>query len=70
MRSYARYWKETFRLPAMDHDDVFGQVEAGTHRRRARRPGRRARAGASCWRSPHSGNWDVAGLWVTRRWGT
>ena len=28
MRSYARYWKETFRLPAMDHDKVFEQVEA------------------------------------------
>ena len=28
MRSYARYWKETFRLPAMDHDEVFAQLEA------------------------------------------
>ena len=30
MRSYARYWKETFRLPAMDHDDVYERVVRGT----------------------------------------
>ena len=70
MRSYARYWKETFRLPAMDHDEVFAQVEAQRDRRGAHRTRGQPRAGASCCRCTHSGNWDVAGLWVTRRWGS
>lgn len=69
MRSYARYWKETFRLPAMDHDEVFAKVEAGTigaeHLDRAREQGKGVVLAVT-----HSGNWDVAGLWVTRRWGT
>jgi len=69
MRSYARYWKETFRLPAMDHDEVFEQVEAGTigaeHIDRALEQGKGVMLVVT-----HSGNWDVAGMWVTRRWGT
>jgi KDO2-lipid IV(A) lauroyltransferase len=69
MRSYARYWKETFRLPAMDHDEVFAQIEAtvigAEHIDRAVAEGRGIMLPVT-----HSGNWDVAGLWVTRRWGT
>jgi KDO2-lipid IV(A) lauroyltransferase len=69
MRSYARYWKETFRLPAMDHDEVFAQLEAGVigaeHIERAVAEGR-----GIVLPLTHSGNWDAAGLWVTRRWGS
>ena len=69
MRSYARYWKETFRLPAMDHDEVFAQLEAtvigAEHIERAVAEGRGIMLPVT-----HSGNWDIAGLWVTRRWGT
>lgn len=69
MRSYARYWKETFRLPAMDHDEVFAQLEAtvigAEHVERAIAEGRGIMMPVT-----HSGNWDIAGLWVTRRWGT
>ena len=68
MRSYARYWKETFRLPAMDHDDVYQRVVRGTvgleHIDAAQAAGR-----GTVIALPHSGNWDVAGLMVTRRWG-
>ena len=68
MRSYARYWKETFRLPAMDHDDVYRRVVASTvgleHIDAAQAAGR-----GTVVVLPHSGNWDVAGLMVTRRWG-
>ncbi len=68
MRSYARYWKETFRLPAMDHDDVYQRVVRGTvgleHIDAAQAAGR-----GTVVVLPHSGNWDVAGLMVTRRWG-
>ena len=69
MRSYARYWKETFRLPAMNHDEVFERVEAvaigSEHIDRAVADGR-----GIVLPITHSGNWDVAGLWVTRRWGS
>ncbi len=69
MRSYARYWKETFRLPAMDHDEVFAHLEAGVvgaeHVDRAVAEGRGIMMPIT-----HSGNWDAAGLWVTRRWGS
>jgi KDO2-lipid IV(A) lauroyltransferase len=69
MRSYARYWKETFRLPAMDHDEVFEQLQAGVigaeHIERAVQEGR-----GIVLPLTHSGNWDAAGLWVTRRWGS
>lgn len=68
MRSYARYWKETFRLPAMDHDEVYERVVRNTvgleHIDAAQAAGR-----GTVVVLPHSGNWDVAGLMVTRRWG-
>ena len=69
MRSYARYWKETFRLSAMDHQQVCDVVEANTigaeHIDRAKEQGRGVVLAVT-----HSGNWDVAGMWVTRRWGS
>jgi KDO2-lipid IV(A) lauroyltransferase len=68
MRSYARYWRETFQLPTMDHAAVVAQVEAGTvgveHLDAAMAAGRGAVIAL-----PHSGNWDVAGLFGTRRYG-
>lgn len=68
MRSYARYWKETFRLPSMDHDAIFADVErtviGAEHIDRAVDEGR-----GIVMPITHSGNWDVAGLWVSRRWG-
>ena len=68
MRSYARYWKETFRLPAMDLAAVAASVDATTvgaeHIARAQREGR-----GMVLTVPHAGNWDIAGLWVTRNFG-
>ena len=69
MRSYARYWKETFRLQGMAHDEVYAQVEATVigkeHIQRAVDEGR-----GIVLPITHSGNWDVAGLWVARTWGS
>jgi len=68
LRSYARYWVETFRLPSMDHDAVVARVVAGTtgleHVDAAHAAGR-----GSVMVLPHSGNWDVGGLMMTRRYG-
>jgi lauroyl/myristoyl acyltransferase len=64
MRSYARYWMETFRLPSMDVDQVLAHAvtEGWQH----------VQAGLEAGRGvilalPHSGNWDVAGLWLIRQ---
>ena len=62
MRSYARYWKETFRLPAMDHDEVSAQVEAsmigGEHIERAVAEGRGIVLPLP---TPGTGTWPASG---------
>jgi KDO2-lipid IV(A) lauroyltransferase len=61
MRSYARYWLETFRLPAMDEQQVVAQTHvSGTHHLTAARDAGRGIVVVL----PHMGNWDVAGLWL------
>lgn len=63
LRSYARYWYETFRLPAMDPGKVHTATEATG-------PGLTAMyAALGSGRGvvlalPHSGNWDAAGVWL------
>lgn len=61
MRSYARYWHETFRLHRMDTDSVAERALAGTigaeHVRAAQAAGQ-----GIVLALPHSGNWDIAGL--------
>lgn len=63
MRSYARYWRETFRLPRLDHAEVARRVERQTvgahHLDAALAAGRGAIVAL-----PHSGNWDVAAVWL------
>jgi KDO2-lipid IV(A) lauroyltransferase len=62
LRSYARYWCEAFRLPTMDRADVLGRMDphaAGMAPLfEALNEGRGVVAAL-----PHSGNWDLAGLW-------
>jgi phosphatidylinositol dimannoside acyltransferase len=69
LRSYARYWLETFRLPAMDLDEVFATSLAqskGMHYIRDAVDSGRGLVLAL----PHSGNWDVAGLMLSRLHGS
>lgn len=65
MRSYARYWKESFRLPSMDLDataaSIASSVEGREHIDAALAAGRGAILAL-----PHSGNWDMAGVWCAR----
>jgi phosphatidylinositol dimannoside acyltransferase len=62
MRSYARYWLETFRLPAMDHAAVARRVNAtGVAGLDAAHAAGRGVVIAL----PHMGNWDIAGVWLT-----
>jgi phosphatidylinositol dimannoside acyltransferase len=67
MRSYARYWLETFRLPKMDHAAVAAQADGQTsgteHLDAAVAAGR-----GFVLALPHAGNYDVAGLWLIDRY--
>lgn len=67
LASYARYWREAFRLPSMNHTDlgtrlwvndielVWAALEAGR---------------GAVLALPHSGNWDMAGVWLVQNHGT
>ena len=66
MRSYARYWLETFRLPKMDHGrdrcDRRPRHDGAQHIDEAVAAGR-----GYVLALPHMGNWDVAGIWLIDR---
>jgi KDO2-lipid IV(A) lauroyltransferase len=63
LRSYARYWLETFRLPKLDAAEVAARTGAATegveHLDAALAAGR-----GVILALPHQGNWDVAGMWL------
>jgi KDO2-lipid IV(A) lauroyltransferase len=69
LASYARYWREAFRLPTMNlpalarqlHDSVHGQdnLEAAL-----------AAGRGVVLALPHSGNWDMNGMWLAQTHGT
>jgi KDO2-lipid IV(A) lauroyltransferase len=64
MRSYARYWLETFRLPSMD----IAETLAHTHTVGADNIHRASSHGRGVILAlPHSGNWEVAGIWLVEQ---
>ena len=67
--SYARYWREAFRLPSMDLAAVSARLDkvfiGAEHFAAANRAGRGA-----VMALPHSGNWDMAGVWLAQHYGT
>ena len=50
LRSYARYWLETFRLPSMDHDEVVANARVASRWHAAHRGRDRVRGGGWCSR--------------------
>jgi phosphatidylinositol dimannoside acyltransferase len=69
LASYARYWREAFRLPAMNHRTLAQQLDTlvlgHEHLDAALASGRGAVVAL-----PHSGNWDMAGVWLAQKYGT
>lgn len=68
LRSYSRYWLETFRLETMDHRAVAENTRAnlvgGEHVDAALERGK-----GVVFALPHSGNWDAAGIWLVETHG-
>ncbi|MER5701597.1 phosphatidylinositol mannoside acyltransferase [Micromonospora sp. NPDC002296] len=63
LRSYARYWMEAFRLPALSREEIlagFRLAPEGVDRLAADVAAGRGAVVAL----PHAGNWDAAGAWV------
>ncbi|HZQ32263.1 MAG TPA: phosphatidylinositol mannoside acyltransferase [Mycobacterium sp.] len=69
LASYARYWREAFRLPSMNHKKLFTRLDASLqgneHLVAALGDGR-----GTVLALPHSGNWDMAGVWLVHKHGT
>lgn len=65
MRSYMRYWREAFQLPGMAGPELAAKVDAGFDEADVRRLDRAIARGRGVVLSlPHSGNWDMAGVWL------
>ena len=68
LRSYSRYWLETFRLPKMDLREVVARTDVLTEGREHIEAGLDAGKGVVL-ALPHQGNWDVAGAWLVANHG-
>jgi phosphatidylinositol dimannoside acyltransferase len=66
LRSYARYWLETFRLPKMNHREVAARLDQHAYGTEHLDAAMAAGKGAVIV-LPHMGNWDVSGLWFVQR---
>lgn len=68
LRSYARYWKEIFRLPGMDHEAIYRRVDeefVGAQLIDAALE----RGKGLVLALTHTGNFDVSGIWLVARHG-
>ncbi|CCQ16646.1 putative acyltransferase [Rhodococcus sp. AW25M09] len=68
VRSYARYWREAFRLPSMDLAEQAAVIDKCVHGQEHLEAALSAGKGAVL-ALPHSGNWDMAGMWLVRKHG-
>ena len=68
LESYARYWREAFRLPSMDHRALGARLAGNTHGKEHLDAALATGRGA-VMALPHSGNWDMAGVWMTQKYG-
>lgn len=69
MASYARYWYEAFRLPSMDFAEAAANVHI-TDEDVARFTVELEKGKGLIFALPHSGNYDMAGVWLVQHNGT
>jgi phosphatidylinositol dimannoside acyltransferase len=69
LRSYARYWREAFRLPSMDLEAVYATCDSLVSGQENLDAALEQGSGAVL-ALPHSGNWDMAGVWLVGHSGT
>ncbi len=69
MASYARYWYEAFRLPSMDPAEAAANVHI-PDAEVARFDAELAKGKGLIFALPHSGNYDMAGVWLVDLHGT
>lgn len=69
LASYARYWREAFRLPTMDHTTLGPLLDKTAFGKEHLEAALAAGRGAIL-ALPHSGNWDMAGVWLVQLNGT
>lgn len=68
VRSYARYWREAFRLPSTDPAQIVASTVISDYD--AELVDRLSDAGRGLiFALPHSGNWDTCGVWLVDRQG-
>lgn len=68
VRSYARYWCETFRLPSIDHAALYKEVDPAASGQE-NLDAALAEGNGVILALPHTGNFDVAGVWLAQRQG-
>ena len=67
LESYARYWREAFRLPTMDQR-VLGKRLTDSLKGREHLDAALDRGRGLVLALPHSGNWDMAGVWLVQHY--
>lgn len=67
LASYARYWREAFRLPSMDHAELGKRLKADDIESVWAAMEKNGRGAVLAL--PHSGNWDMAGVWLVQNHG-
>jgi len=68
LASYGRYWREAFRLPTMNHRVLARQLHE-SFQGFENLDGALAAGRGAVVALPHSGNWDMAGVWAVHRYG-
>jgi len=69
LRSYARFWMETFRLPSMDQKAIYRQVDEVFVNKPMVDDALNKGKGLVL-ALPHTANWDVSGIWLVNHSGT
>lgn len=69
MQSYARYWREAFSLPRMNHTELVADIDRKIVGHQHLEAAIAENKGVII-ALPHCANWDLAGLWLAYKYGS